>query len=109
MTRRSTLIDIPEPKTYVLDENGIPVHEPDMVKWGAFLASGAKCLKQDILSDGTRVSTVFIGIDYRSPPRLWETVIFGGPNDGYEDRNSTRESALTGHGRALALATGRRH
>jgi hypothetical protein len=49
--RRSKLIDIPQPKTYVLDKSGLPVHEPNMVKFGAFLASDAKCLKQDMLPD----------------------------------------------------------
>jgi hypothetical protein len=109
MARRSTLIDIPEVKTYVLDENGNPVHEPDMVKFGKFLASDAKILKQDTLPDGTCVSTVFSGVDYLSPPRLWETVIFGGVHDGYQHRYHTRESALAGHESALALASGKRH
>jgi hypothetical protein len=109
MARRSTLIDIPEVKTYVLDKNGNPVHEPDMVKFGAFLVSDAKVLKRDILPDGTCVSTVFAGVDYLSPPRLWETVIFGGARDGYERRYSTRESALAGHDSALALASGKHH
>jgi hypothetical protein len=109
MALRSKLIDIPEPKTYVLDKNGNPVHEPDMVKFGAFIASDAKCLKQDTLPDGICVSTVFAGVDYLSPPRLWETVIFGGAHDGYQRRYSTRESALAGHDSALALASGKRH
>jgi hypothetical protein len=108
MARRSTLIDLPELKTYILDKNGVPVHEPDMAKYGAFLASDAKVLKRDTLPNGIAVSTIFVGVDYLSPPRLWETVIFGGPDDGYQERYSTRESALAGHGRALALATGRR-
>jgi hypothetical protein len=106
MARRSKPIDIPEPKTYVLDKNGNPVHEPDMVKWGAFLMSNAKCLKQDALPNGTCVSTVFIGVDYRSPPRLWETMIFGGAHDEYQYRYTSREDALAGHEKALALASG---
>ena len=107
MARRSTLIDIPELKTYVLDKNGVPVHEPDMVKYGAFLASDAKVLKRDTLPNGICVSTIFIGVDYSSPPRLWETVIFGGPDDGSQQRYSTRESALAGHGKAIARASGK--
>ena len=106
MARRLSLIDIPQPQTYVLDKNGNPVHEPDLVKFGGFLASNAKCLRQDMLSNGTYVSTAFIGIDYRSPPRLWETKIFGGPHDQYQDRYTTREGALAGHEKALALASG---
>jgi hypothetical protein len=109
MTHRLTLIDIPQPKTYVLDKKGNPVHEPSMVKWGAFLASDAKCLKQDILPDGICVSTIFTGIDYRSPPRFWETVIFGGAHDQYEERYTSREDALKGHERALEVAAGAKH
>jgi hypothetical protein len=105
MTSRSTLINIPQPKTYVLDKKGNPIHEPNMAKFGAFLASDAKCLKQDTLPDGTYVSTVFTGIDYLLPPRLWETMIFGGPNDGYEQRYTSVQDALKGHERALAIAT----
>jgi hypothetical protein len=78
-----------------------------MVKCGAFLASDAKCLKQDILPDDTCVSTVFTGIDYVSPPRLWETIIFGGSHDQYQDRYTSREDALAGHEKALALASGK--
>jgi hypothetical protein len=106
MARRSTPIDIPEVKTYVLDKNGNPVHEPDMVKFGKFLASDAKILKRDTLPNGTCVSTVFSGVDYLSPPRLWETVIFGGAHDGYQYRYTSREDALAGHERALAFASG---
>src|ERR1700676_1212295 len=100
MARRPTLIDIPEPKTYVLDKNGNPVHEPDMVKYGAFLASDAKILKRDTLPDGTSVSTIFSGIEYLSPPPLWETVVFGGAHDGYQYRYASREDALAGHEKA---------
>ncbi len=109
MPRRLTLIDIPQPKTYVLDKKGNPVHEPNLVKWGAFLISDARRLRQDILQDDTCVSTVFTGIDYCSPPRLWETIIFGGSHDQYQDRYTSREDALAGHDKALTLASGKRH
>lgn len=105
MARRLTLTDIPQVKTYVLDKNGKPVHEPDMAKYGRFLASDAKILKQDILPNRTVVSTVFTGCDYRSPPLLWETIIFGGVRDGYEDRYTSREEALAGHEKAVGIAS----
>ena len=110
MARRLTPIDIPQPETYVLDDKGDPVREPDIVKWGAFLASDAKLLKQDVLPNGTRVSTIFIGIgiDSLSAPRLWETMIFGGTHDRYQDRYRSREDALAGHKKALTLASGKR-
>ena len=96
---------LPEPKTYVLDKSGNPVHEPDMVKFGAFISSEAKLLKQDVLPGGVLVSTIFAGVDWRSPPRLWETLVVGGSQNGYQQRYSNREAALAGHDKALALAS----
>ncbi len=52
------------------------------------------------------VSTVFLGIDHNhfgSKPILWETMIFGGRLDGYQERYETFDDALFGHGRAVRL------
>ena len=54
------------------------------------------------------VSTVFLGLDHsfgRGEPLLFETMIFGGEHDGYQERYSTRKAALDGHVKALALVT----
>jgi hypothetical protein len=51
------------------------------------------------------VSTVWLGIDHSSwdgPPIIFETMIFGGPNDGFQARYATKEAALTGHRRVVA-------
>lgn len=57
---------------------------------------------------GGHVSTVFLGLDHRfghqGPPLLFETMIFGGPEDGYQKRFSTWEQAEEGHAIALSLA-----
>lgn len=56
------------------------------------------------------VSTVFMGMDHRfggdGPPILWETMIFGGPHDGYQQRYSSVTAAIEGHAYAAALALG---
>lgn len=56
------------------------------------------------------VSTVFMGLDHamgtEGPPILWETMIFGGPHDGYQTRYSSKEDAVEGHRYATALALG---
>lgn len=48
--------------------------------------------------DGEFVSTVFLGINHNffpgGRPVLWETMIFGGPNDGYQERYSSHERAV---------------
>lgn len=57
-----------------------------------------------------RVSTVFLGIDHNfskhGPPVLWETMTFGGSNNGYQNRYSNIEDALSGHELAVSMAKG---
>jgi hypothetical protein len=57
--------------------------------------------------DGVEVSTVFLGLDHawgKGPPMLFETMIFGGEHDQYQERCSTWEQAEEMHRRACALA-----
>lgn len=63
------------------------------------------------LSDGVRISTVFLGLDHSfgdGPPLLFETMIFNGPHDGYCERCSTWEQAEEQHAQALKVARGDR-
>jgi len=47
------------------------------------------------------VSTVFLGLDHNilgeGPPKLFETLVFGGPLDGEMVRYSTWDEAVEGH------------
>jgi hypothetical protein len=97
--------------TYILGGRGTPILERDLGRWSEWLEqSENRVLKQDTLSSGVRVSTVFVGIDYNfnfyrsGRPLLWETMIFGGHHDGYCQRYATRKDALAGHGIALKAA-----
>lgn len=62
----------------------------------------------DTMSEPVRVSTVFLGLDYGfhmdSNPQLYETMIFGGKHNDYQERYPTKADALEGHARALLLA-----
>lgn len=93
---------------YVLNAKGEPVEEPELMKWARWCEEGAnRRLAQDKLAGGITVSTVFLGLDHSfggSEPVLWETMIFGGPEDQYQERYSTREKALEGHAKAMELA-----
>lgn len=64
----------------------------------------------DTVAGDVRVSTVFLGLDHQfdddGPPLLFETMIFGGKHDGYQERYSTWEEAEAGHKIALAIAGG---
>jgi hypothetical protein len=94
---------------YVLDENGEAKPEPDLFKWAAWFENSAnRIIAHDYLPNGVSVSTVFLGIDHNffhdGGPVLWETMIFGGTEDSYQERYRSREYALEGHQIALAIA-----
>jgi hypothetical protein len=49
---------------------------------------------------------VFLGLDHAwdsDIPVLWETMIFGGEHDQYQERYTSYEDALKGHQTALNL------
>ena len=95
------------PDKYILDESGNPVVEPDLMKWGHWMGTGNRHIALDRLAEGVKISTLFLGVDYNfgeGPPILFETMIFGGEHDQYQERYETREQALEGHKRAVQLA-----
>lgn len=85
---------------YILDQNGNPVSEPDIFKWGKWFEKVERYVG-DTEINGIRVSTVFLGLDHdfgqRSSPVLWETMVFGGILDGEMERYTSLESAKHGH------------
>jgi hypothetical protein len=69
------------------------------------LNSKYKAVKQEHIGD-IYVSTVFLGLDHAlnsNIPVLWETMIFGGEHDQYQERYTSYEDALEGHQIALNL------
>lgn len=110
---------------YILDEDGNPRRETNMLKWAMWLGHSHKSTGKDnriiqqdhfqVHGQEIMVSTVFLGLDQRpyrgrkvrtGKPVLWETMIFGGDRDGYMDRYTSRADAVAGHAVALALAKG---
>ncbi len=54
-----------------------------------------------------RVSTIFLGLDHSfngGKPVLFETMIFGGKHNEYQERYSTWDEAVEGHKKACELA-----
>ena len=89
---------------YIL-KDGVPVKCDDVLKWAKEFKKSDRIIAQDELG-GVRVSTVFIGIDHGlgfGKPLLFETMIFGGEHDEYQERYSTIEKAKEGHKKALSL------
>jgi hypothetical protein len=76
----------------------------DELSWMQWYATADKHVAHDIVGRAT-VSTIFLGIDLDSwgPPRLFETMVFGGANDQFQARYSTWEDAVRGHRAAVEL------
>lgn len=92
---------------YYILQDGIPIPEPDIRKWGAWMQSAEKNRRVAWTEfPGVNVSTVFLGLDHAfggGTPVLFETMIFGGEHDQYQERYHTLEEAMLGHERAVAL------
>lgn len=93
---------------YILDDNGNPMKCTDPLEWaGWFETAGEKrIVARDQIGD-VLISTVFLGLDHNfdghKEPILWETMIFGGPHNEWQERASTKEGALSNHRIALQL------
>jgi hypothetical protein len=84
-----------------------PIAEPDLLKWGKWLEGSSAERGVDFTGNADQyVSTVFLALDHdffgEGPPLLFETMVFGGAQDGACYRYSTWEEAEAGH-RAMCL------
>ena len=84
--------------------NGEPV-KCDLMEWAEFFTEDNMRIAKDEIGD-VNISTVFLGLDHQygdGPPLLYETMIFGGEHDGYQERYSTEEQAKRGHKKACEM------
>lgn len=86
---------------YILDgHNPVPATIDEWAKW--YETSGdARRVGLDMLPN-CKVSTVFLALDHsfsngRGLPILFETMVFGGPLDGEQERYSFWDEAEAGH------------
>ena len=87
---------------YILD--GHKVKSVELMEWARwFEKADRRVAKTDVAH--VNVSTVFLGVDHRfgdeGPPLIFETMVFGGPLDGEQDRYSTWDEAEAGHKRMV--------
>jgi hypothetical protein len=95
---------------YILDGNGEPVIETSRTKWAMSYGRSISEAGNGVISQqigDSKVSTIFLGIDHnlfgKGPPILWETMVFGGPMQGTQDRcTGSREQALSMHCKMVA-------
>lgn len=88
---------------YIMEKDGT-LRPADFMEWARWLEKSDRKIAEDMVGD-VLVSTVFLGLDHsfgNGPPLLFETMVFGGPLDGDQDRYETREGALLGHAVMLA-------
>lgn len=86
---------------------GIPVIEPDLIKWAEWFEGIANRRIAFTEIGKVHISTVFLGLDHNfsesGTPILFETMIFNGDNDQFQERYHTLEEAMLGHERAVAI------
>lgn len=78
----------------------------DLMAWAKWFETANRTVEKT-RNGNVEVSTVFLGIDHQfgdGPPLIFETMIFGGPEDQYTDRCSTWDEAVKMHERACAIA-----
>lgn len=90
---------------YVLDGKA-PRKTTSREEFGKFMASDARIVAKTAI-DGVMISTVFLGLDQSfgqcDPPLLFETMVFGGRHDQYQDRCSTWSEAETMHNHVVKM------
>jgi hypothetical protein len=84
-----------------------PVPVKDPIAWARWWAANGeeRRVGQTVVGNAS-VSTVFLGIDHAfggGTPQLFETMIFGGKHDEYEERCATWEEAEAMHERAVTM------
>jgi len=76
----------------------------DMMDWAVSLGDNEyKRIDKDTVGDAD-VSTVWLGLDHGwggGAPVIFETMIFGGEHDQFQDRYTTEEEAVAGHARVV--------
>ena len=89
---------------WILGDDGKTLKPVGLHEWAEWYDKSCRTkvrvvAKEEI--EGSRVSTVFLGLDHNffeeGPPLLFETMVFDGPLDQEMDRYSTWEEAETGH------------
>lgn len=90
-----------------IEIDGKPVLCASIKEWNTWFTNNNTRKIDYTYFEDCYVSTVFLGIDHRfdmkGKPILYETMIFGGKDDGYQKRYTSREEASIGHDQACRL------
>lgn len=97
-----------------IERDGVPINilytdckgEDPTVVWGRWFEDHRNRRVAATELGQVHVSTIFLGLDHSfgdGPPLVYETMIFGGKHDQWQDRYSTREAADQGHQKAVDM------
>jgi hypothetical protein len=93
-------------KFYMLTKDRKVIMTEDVLEWAAWFETFNRFIDESRIGD-VRVSTVFIGLDYSfgedSAPLIFETMIFGGKNNHYQERYTNYDDARAGHAIAVDM------
>lgn len=90
---------------YILDGH-TPVPVTDVAVWGKFFGDRSKRRVARTEIGDVTVSTVFLGMDHNfegGKPILFETMVFGGEHDEYQERCCTWDEAVAMHTRVVTM------
>ena len=88
---------------YILD--GKVVKPASLMEWAQWYETADRHVAKDQIGD-VKISTVFLGMDHQfseGEPLIFETMIFGGEHDQYQDRCSTWDQAEAQHAEAVLM------
>ncbi len=92
---------------YILKDKKV-VAVDSVVEWAKSFESTSRQVAIDVVDD-IKISTVFLGLDHRfegeGEPIVFETMIFGGEHDQYQERYCTWNEAVEGHKKAVELVS----
>jgi len=95
------------PQWYILDGKE-PVAVEDVSEWSEWMKTdGNKRIGKKTI-DGVEISTVFLGLDHGFGGKnliLFESMVFGGSHDDYQERYSSYDLAVQGHNRICKMVS----
>ncbi len=93
-------------KAFLIDKKVVPTE--NLEEWAKWFDIGENRIIDKTFIGKSEVSTVFLGINHGfGGPDLWfETMVFGGPHDGQQDRYETYDQAVAGHKEVVASLGG---
>ena len=81
----------------------------DLLQWARWFEMAERKVAVTMVGS-VKISTVFLGLNHRfngaGPPILFETQVFGGADDGEQERYTTWDEAVLGHSAMIDRVVG---